>query len=95
MDVAVARQGRGRRVVGVQHRVAHPGFPNAADVRHDVPDLTGPQGVGLVTAKLEIANLRHLVPVGGMGREGDLHAGRDGAVHHADAGDGAPIAVVV
>src|SRR6266566_4318889 len=95
LDVPVSGQERHIPVLGVEHGVAGPRLAHAAHVGHEVPDLARLELLRGLVAELQVADLVDLVQVFLVRPERYLHAGPDRAVHHADAGNGAAVAVVV
>ena len=95
LDLAVPGEQGHVPVLRVEHRVPGLGLPHAADVGDEVADLAGLQQFGRLVAQLQVADFVHVVPIGRVGAEGDLHSRGQHAVHHADARDRAAVAVVV
>ena len=95
LDVAVAGQQRGRAVVRVEDGVAHPRVADTAQAGDHVAHLAGLELGRRMLAQPEVADLVHVVQVVRVGAEGDLHPLAHRAVHHPDARNRAPVAVVV
>ena len=95
LDVAVARQQREVAIRRVEHCVPRARLAHAPDVGDEVPDFPGLELLDRLVPELEVADFVHLVHVVLVGPERDLHAGPEHAVHHADAGDRAAVAVVI
>src|SRR3989449_7105384 len=94
-DVAVPGQEGQVTVVRVEHRIAGTGVAHAPHVGDEVADFTGFELLGRLVPELQVPDLIHLVDIVLVRAEGDLHAGPDGAVHDADAGNRAAVAIVV
>ena len=95
LDVAVAREQLHIPMLGVEHRIPRPRLPDPPHVRDQVADLARLQLLGGLVAQLQIADLVHFVEVVAVRAERDLHPGADHAVHDANRGYGATVAVVV
>src|SRR5437773_1683274 len=94
-DVAVPAQEGQVTVVRVEHRIAGTGVAHAPHVGDEVADFTGFELLGRLVPELQVPDLIHLVDIVLVRAEGYLHAGPDGAVHDADAGNRAAVAIVV
>src|SRR3989449_9391285 len=67
---------------------------HTAHVGDEVADFTGFELLGRLVPELQVPDLIHLVDIVLVRAEGDFHAGPDGAVHDADAGNRAAVAIV-
>ena len=95
LDVAVARQQVDAAMLRIEHGVTGPGLAHATHVGDDVADFAGLELFCRLVPQLEIADFVDFVDVVTVRAEGDLHPRFDHAVHDADRGDRAAIAVVV
>ena len=95
IDLAVARQGRGRRTGGERHGIAHPGIVYGFDGGGDIPHLAGFEaGLGFQTAGTHDAGFDDIEP-GTGGHHLDGVAGLHPAFLDADIDDDALVAVVI
>ena len=95
LDLPIPGEQRRVAVLRVQDGVSRSRFFDAADVGDEVADFAGLQLLRGFVAQLQIAYLVDLVEIVLVSAEHDLHPGAQPAIHDANAGDRAAIAVVV